>query len=193
MMSSTTNVLLAGVGGQGTIFAGKVLSSLLLGQGMDVKMSEVHGMAQRGGSVVTHVRYGQRVLAPTITPGQADFMLAFEQMEALRMSHWLAPVGVIVANTRRIPSLPILIGAERYPEDVPERLAQKGLAVHWIDAFATACELGSARVENTVLLGAFSTVLPFAEGVWIQAISSTSPAVAVDLNIKAFIAGRKLM
>ncbi|MEA4883458.1 MAG: indolepyruvate oxidoreductase subunit beta [Clostridia bacterium] len=191
-MQETTSVLLAGVGGQGIILAGRVFSQLLLNSDCDVKMSEIHGMAQRGGSVTTHVRYGERVSAPTISPGQADVILAFEAMEAARMAHWLRPGGVMVANTRRIPSLPILIAKETYPEDLPARLSARGISAHWLDAYTTAVGLGNSKAENVVLLGAFSTVLPFAESAWRQAIAQVVPAKAVELNLVAFAAGREL-
>lgn len=191
-MSETTNVMLVGVGGQGTILASRVVAQLLLDAGLDVKMSEVHGMAQRGGSVSTHVRYGERVAAPTISPGQAHFILAFECMEAARCAHYLAEGGTIVANTRRIPSLPILIGREAYPYDIPERMAARGFDVRWLDAAGTATSLGNTRVENTVLLGAFSRVLPFAEDAWKQAVRAVIPAKHLELNLAAFAAGREL-
>jgi len=191
-MSETTNVMLVGVGGQGTILASRVLAQLLLDAGFEVKMSEVHGMAQRGGSVTTHVRFGQRVAAPTISPGQAHFILAFECMEAARHAHYLREGGVIIANTRRIPSLPILIGREAYPDDINGRLAARGLDAHWLDASAVAAGLGNARVENTVLLGAFSTFLAFTEDAWKHALRTVIPAKHIELNLAAFAAGRGL-
>ncbi len=192
MMSETTNAMLVGVGGQGTILASRVLAQLLLDAGFDVKMSEVHGMAQRGGSVTTHVRFGRRVAAPTISPGQAHFILAFECMEAARHSHYLREDGVIIANTRRIPSLPILIGREAYPDDIANRLAGRGVDVRWLDASAVAAGLGNVRVENTVLLGAFSTFLAFPEDAWKQALRTVIPAKHIELNLAAFAAGRRL-
>lgn len=191
-MSETINVMLVGVGGQGTILASRVLAQLALDAGLDVKMSEVHGMAQRGGSVTTHVRFGERVAAPTISPGQADFMLAFECMEAARHAHYLREDGVIVANTRRIPSLPILIGREAYPEDIPDRLIARGIDARWLDASGIAAGLGNARAENTVLLGAFSEFIAFPEDAWKQALRAVIPAKHIELNLAAFAAGRRL-
>ena len=191
-MSETTNMMLVGVGGQGTILASRVAAQLLLDAGFDVKMSEVHGMAQRGGSVTTHVRYGERVAAPTISPGQADFILAFECMEAARYAHFLKDGGAIVANTRRIPSLPILIGREAYPDDIPERMSARGIDVRWLDASGIATGLGNTRVENIVMLGAFSSVLPFQEAAWRQALGAVIPAKHLELNLAAFAAGREL-
>ncbi|MGI6540371.1 MAG: indolepyruvate oxidoreductase subunit beta [Bacillota bacterium] len=191
-MANTTSIMLAGVGGQGTILASRVLAQLLLDKGYDVKMSEVHGMAQRGGSVTTQVRYGEQVDAPTIAPGQADFILSFEAMEAARTAHFLKPGGTIIANTRRIPSLPILIGKEEYPDDIDERLAERGIDVRWVDAYSIAEELGNTRVENVVLLGAFSTVLPFTEGAWKKAIAQVVPPRHVELNVVAFQRGSRL-
>jgi len=155
-------------------------------------MSEVHGMAQRGGSVTTHVRFGVRVAAPTISPGQAHFILAFECMEAARYAHYLTKDGVIIANTRRIPSLPILIGREAYPDDIASRLTALGVNVHWLDASTVAADLGNVRVENTVLLGAFSTFLAFPEDAWAQALRTVIPAKHIELNLAAFAAGRRL-
>ena len=192
MMSETTNVMLVGVGGQGTILASRVLAQLLLDAGLDVKMSEVHGMAQRGGSVTTHVRFGRRVAAPTISPGQAHFILAFECMEASRYAHYLTKDGVIIANTRRIPSLPILIGREAYPDDIASRLASRCIDARWLDASAVAAGLGNVRVENTVLLGAFSTFLAVPEDAWKQALGTVIPTKHVELNLAAFAAGRRL-
>ena len=192
MMSDTTNVMLVGVGGQGTILASRVLAQLLLDAGFDVKMSEVHGMAQRGGSVTTHVRFGRHVAAPTISPGQAHFILAFECMEAARHAHYLREDGVIIANTRRIPSLPILIGREAYPDDITGRLAARGIDARWLDAWAVAAGLGNVRVENTVLLGAFSTLLAFPEDAWAQALRTVIPTRHIELNLAAFAAGRRL-
>jgi len=192
VMSETTNVMLVGVGGQGTILASRVLAQLLLDAGFDVKMSEVHGMAQRGGSVTTHVRFGPRVDAPTISPGQAHFIVAFECMEAARYAHYLREDGVVVANTRRIPSLPILIGREAYPGDIPGRLAARGIDARWLDASAMATSLGNVRVENTVLLGAFSSLVAFPEDDWRQALGAVIPAEHIELNLAAFAAGRRL-
>lgn len=191
-MSEATNVMLVGVGGQGTILASRVLAQLLLDAGFDVKMSEVHGMAQRGGSVTTHVRFGRRVAAPTISPGQAHFILAFECMEAARYAHYLTRDGVIIANTRRIPSLPILIGHEAYPNDIENRLATRGIDARWLDASGIAADLGNVRVENTVLLGAFSSLVAFPEDAWAQALRTVIPAKHIELNLAAFAAGRRL-
>jgi len=191
-MARTTSIMLAGVGGQGTILASRVLAQLLLNEGHDVKMSEVHGMAQRGGSVTTHVRYGKDVDAPTIAPGQADFMLVFETMEAARVAHYLKPGGTIVANMRKISSLPILIAKEEYPDDIPERLERRGIDVRWADAYSIADNLGNIRVENVALLGAFSTVLPFAEDAWKKALTQVIPERHLKINTAAFDKGRQL-
>jgi indolepyruvate ferredoxin oxidoreductase beta subunit len=185
-MARTTSIMLAGVGGQGTILASRVLAQLLLNEGYDVKMSEVHGMAQRGGSVTTHVRYGNKVDAPTIAPGQADFILAFETMEAARVVHYLKPGGTIVANMRKISSLPILIAKEEYPDDIPERLTRRGIDVRWANAYSIAENLGNIRVENVALLGAFSTVLPFSEAAWKKALTQVIPERHMKLNMAAF-------
>lgn len=191
-MAHTTSIMLAGVGGQGTILASRVIAQLLLNERHDVKMSEIHGMAQRGGSVTTHVRYGAEVDAPTIAPGQADFILAFETMEAARVAHYLRPKGIIVANTRKISSLPILIAKEEYPHDIPERLGRREIDVRWVDAYSIANDLGNIRVENVALLGAFSTVLPFANEPWKKALTQVIPERYLELNMAAFEEGSRL-
>lgn len=186
------DIVLAGVGGQGILTIAAIIGEAALRQGLHVKQSEVHGMAQRGGSVTTHVRFGRRVAAPTISPGQAHFILAFECMEAARHSHYLREDGVIIANTRRIPSLPILIGREAYPDDIASRLTALGIDAHWLDASAVAADLGNVRVENTVLLGAFSTFLAFPEDTWEQALRTVIPTKHIEVNLAAFAAGRRL-
>jgi indolepyruvate ferredoxin oxidoreductase beta subunit len=187
----TTNVVICGVGGQGIILASDVLCQAACGEGLDVKKSEVHGMAQRGGSVITHVRLGPRIYSPLIEEGTADFMLAFERLEALRYAHYLRKNGRIVVDRREIPPMTVLVGEAQYPPDIDERL--KTIAgVRSVDAGRVALELGNTRVVNIVLLGVLANFLDLKNASWISAIRSEVKKKFLDLNIAAFESGRKL-
>lgn len=185
------NVLICGVGGQGIILASDVLCQAAVNEGLDVKKSEVHGMAQRGGSVITHVRFGERVYSPLIEEGRADFILAFEKLEALRYAYYLKKQGRIVVDRRVIPPMSVLTGQEEYPPDIDERLGRAGNVLS-VDAGSVARELGNLRVVNIILLGVLSNLLGLKEGSWSKAIRSTVKEKFVDLNIAAFNRGRKL-
>ena len=188
----TKNIMIAGVGGQGTLLASKLLGSLLIGQGYDVKVSEVHGMAQRGGSVVTYVRYGERVASPIIDRGEADILVAFELLEAARWAEYLRPEGVLIANTQQILPMPVITGAAVYPEDLAERLREgRGRAV-LVDALAPAEEAGSAKAVNVVLMGILSTVLGIPEAAWMAALERQLKPALVEMNKKAFYIGRAM-
>ncbi|MCX8007112.1 MAG: indolepyruvate oxidoreductase subunit beta [Coriobacteriia bacterium] len=187
-MSDVTTVVLAGVGGQGTILAGDVLAKVAMSEGYDVRLSEVHGMAQRGGSVVTFVRFGQDVLSPVVDPGGADHLIAFEMIEAARQLPLLAPGGRLVVNQRIVPPLPVLIGAAEVPEGLEAVLADQGAI--FVDADALACEAGSSKSANIVLLGAASAGLPMAVETWEQVIAGRVPSATVDANLRAFALGR---
>lgn len=182
------NILLVGVGGQGTILVSKILSTGLMDAGYDVKMSEVHGMAQRGGSVSSQVRYGKKVSSPIIGRGDADILVSFETMEALRWLEYLKPEGKIVVNDYRIPSAPILQGKIDYPEGVLETLQQKASA-NVIKAGEIAAGLGNARAMNIVLFGALVKAMELANIDWEEAIKKNVKAGMVDINVKAFRAG----
>jgi indolepyruvate ferredoxin oxidoreductase beta subunit len=187
MPERTTNVFIAGVGGQGILLASEILSDMALARGLDVKKSEVHGMAQRGGSVVSHVRFGEKVYSPVIAEGEADVLVSFEKMEAVRWVHYVAPEGTVVVNDQEIvPS-----GMERYPEGIDEELTKRAPAAHKFDALALAEEAGHSRAVNTVMLGAFSNYLDFTEDEWKQAIEKRVPPKTVDINLKAFELGRE--
>jgi indolepyruvate ferredoxin oxidoreductase beta subunit len=188
-VSDTTSVLLVGVGGQGTILAGDVLAKVAAASGLDVKLSEVHGMSQRGGSVDTTVRFGRKVLSPVIDPGGAGHLVAFEIIEAARWLPFLAPGGTLLVNSRTIPPLPVLTGALPPPAGLREILADEGGV--FVDAEALACEAATPRSANVVLLGALSTRLPFAGDVWRKVISTRVPTRAVRANLDAFELGRK--
>lgn len=183
-----TTVVLAGVGGQGTILAGDVLAKVAVAEGMDVKLSEVHGMAQRGGSVETFVRFGETVFSPVVDPGVADHLIAFEMTEAARTLTYLRPGGTLVVNRRTVDSLPVLIGDMPAPEGLEEELMGEGAI--FLDAEALACEAGSPRSANIVLMGAASYALPFEVPTWEQVISDRVPSKTVEANLRAFHLGR---
>ncbi len=184
----TLQILIAGVGGQGTLLASRILGEIALMRGLDTKLSEVHGMAQRGGSVVTHVRIGEKVFSPLVEEGQADLVLSFEQLEALRALPFLGASGVMVTSTQRILPMPVVIGAEKYPEGILETLAQAVNLVA-VDAHGMALELGNARVANVILLGAAARALPFERALWEKAIAACVPPKTAEINLKAFDAG----
>lgn len=188
MKCEVKNVLLVGVGGQGTILASKILTLGLIEAGYDVKMSEVHGMSQRGGSVTTQVRYGEEVYSPIIGRGEGDVLVAFETMEALRLLKDLKPGARAVVNEYRIPSVPILMGAAVYPDRTIEVLRSK-VEVTSLDAANIAAKLGNARTMNIVLLGALVKALDASEVDWEAAIRASVPPKSIDMNIKAFHAG----
>lgn len=188
----TKNIMIAGVGGQGTLLASKLLGSLLIGQGYDVKVSEVHGMAQRGGSVVTYVRYGERVASPIIDRGEANILVAFELLEAARWAEYLRPEGVLIANTQQILPMPVITGAAVYPEDLAERLREGCGRAVLVDALAPAEEAGSAKAVNVVLMGILSTVLGIPEAAWMAALERQLKPALVEMNKKAFYIGRAM-
>jgi len=185
---SVTTVVLAGVGGQGTILAGDVLAKVAVAEGHDVKLSEVHGMAQRGGSVDTVVRFGDCVFSPVVDLGGADHLIAFEIIEAARKVPYLAPSGRLVVNRRLVAPLPVLIGDLPEPEELEPALAAHGAV--FLDAEALACEAGSPRSANIVLLGAASYGLPFAEETWRSIIAGRVPPATTEANLRAFDLGR---
>ena len=187
----TKNVMIVGVGGQGSLLASKLLGRLLLTRGYDIKVSEVHGMSQRGGSVVTYVRFGDKVRSPIIDIGSADFIVSFEMLEAARYTEYLAPDGVIVTNTQKINPMPVITGAAKYPEELEQKLKSAGLKVCAIDALTLAEQAGSAKAVNIVLMGKLSQFFDFSEEEWLKAIRDSVPAKFVELNEHAFMLGRK--
>lgn len=184
------NIMIVGVGGQGTLLTSRIIGKAALMMGYDVKISEVHGMAQRGGSVVTFVRYGEKVSEPVVEEGQADVIIAFERLEALRYSHFLKKDGVLIVNDCRIDPMTVVIGAKEYPENIIESLKEKH-EVYTIDAEKIAIELGNSKVLNSVVLGYSAPFIDFDEETWISVIESTVPAKTVDINKKAFSLGHK--
>lgn len=190
-MSNTSNILLAGVGGQGVLMASEILSRAALVEGFDVKKSEVHGMAQRGGSVVSNVRYGEKVYSPLIAEGEADILLAFEKLEALRWINYLHEDGMIITSTQRIDPLPVAIGETDYPQDVLQELKKSNLQFVSLDALRMARESGSQKVINTVLIGALANFSDITTKTFQKVIKDIVPAGTEKVNEKAFTAGNE--
>lgn len=184
-MSDVKNVLFVGVGGQGTILASKVLTMGLIENGYDVKMSEVHGMSQRGGSVSTQVRFGKKVYSPIIGQGSADVLVSFEEMEAARYANFLKKDGKIIVNTYQIPSMPILAGKTSYPKGIVETLSAK-VSTLAIDAAKLAVEAGNPKSANIVLLGALVKALKMEVLDWKEIIAKAVKPQFIEVNIKAF-------
>jgi len=190
-MMETTNILLAGVGGQGVLLASQLFTSVAIEADLDVKQSEVHGMSQRGGSVTSHVRFGQKVYSPTIDPGEADFLIGFERLETLRNLYCLKKGGIVIYNKMRINPSTVASGVAEYPDDVEQRIAACGEKVYAIDGLGLALEAGNPRSANVVMVGAVSGFLPLPESLWEEKIRQILPAKLVDLNLKAFHLGRE--
>lgn len=182
------NMIIAGVGGQGILLSSRVLGRLAIDSHMDVKISEVHGMSQRGGDVITHVRIGQHIKSPLIEEGTADSIIAFEQLEALRALPFLKPGGLIVLGTQKIPPMPVLTEAATYPMDIFEKLQARGRLVT-LDARAIARECGAQRAVNIVLLGAFAREMKMDKTSWRNAIDACVPPSTKFFNQKAFLSG----
>lgn len=185
---SVKNIIIAGVGGQGTLLTSRILGGLALEAGYDVKLSEVHGMAQRGGSVVTYVRYGQEVAEPIVEEGMADILIAFERLEAMRFAHFLKKDGVIIANDQRIDPMPVLLGMAEYPQNIFEQLEKK-YQVYAIDAGLEAKKLGNPKVSNMIVLGIAAKNMNFSKAQWYDIIEKIVPLKTVELNKKAFDIG----
>ena len=188
----TKNVMIVGVGGQGSLLASKLLGNLLMEQGYDVKVSEVHGMSQRGGSVVTYVRYGDKVYSPVIDKGEADFIISFELLEAARWAEFLRPGGRIIVNTQQIDPMPVITGAAAYPSDIIAKLRSLGLQVDAVDALEIAEQAGSAKAINIVLMGRLARYFDVPEDEWQKALKRVVPEKFLALNQKAFALGMQL-
>ena len=186
----TKNIMIVGVGGQGSLLASKLLGHLLLMQGYDVKVSEVHGMSQRGGSVVTYVRYGDKVYSPVIDRGEADYIVSFEILEAARWLPYLRKDGQIVTNLQQIDPMPVITGAAQYPANLAEKLKASGARVDAIDCLALAEQAGSSKAVNLVLLGRLSHYFDLPDQAWQEAIEAIVPARFLELNKRAFELGR---
>lgn len=186
----TKNIMIVGVGGQGSLLASKLLGHLLLSEGYDVKVSEVHGMSQRGGSVVTYVRFGEKVYSPIIDKGEADFIVSFEKLEAARYIEYLKENGRVVVNTQETDPMPVITGAAVYPENLVEKMQALGIHVDAMDCLSLAEAAGSAKAVNIVLMGRLSRYFDISVEKWQKAIEECVPAKFVELNQKAFILGR---
>lgn len=186
----TKNIMIVGVGGQGTLLASKLLGRLLLTKGYDVKVSEVHGMSQRGGSVVTYVRYGDRVNSPIIDKGEADVIVSFELLEAARWTEYLRKGGTIVTNIQQTNPMPVITGAAVYPEDLCGKIKAAGINLDAMDALELANKAGTAKAVNLVLMGRLSKYFDFTEEEWMDAIEKSVPEKFLEVNKKAFLLGK---
>lgn len=187
-MKETKNIMIVGVGGQGTLLTSRILGGITVAAGYDVKLSEVHGMAQRGGSVVTFVRYGEKVAEPIVEEGQADVLIAFERLEALRYAHFLKKDGVIVVNDHRIDPITVVTGMAQYPDNIIENL-EKEHKVFKVKAMEEALKLGNSKVFNIIVLGVAAKHMDFSKEAWLEVIEKTVPPKTVEINKKAFLLG----
>ena len=188
MANNTKNIMIVGVGGQGTLLTSRILGGITVDAGYDVKLSEVHGMAQRGGSVVTFVRYGEKVAEPIVEEGQADLLIAFETLEAKRYAHFLKKDGVLVVNEQRIDPITVVTGVATYPEGIVEEL-EKEYSVLKINAMDEALKLGNSKVFNIIVLGMAAKHMDFSKEDWLKVIEKTVPPKTVEINKKAFLLG----
>ena len=182
------NIMVVGVGGQGTLLTSRIIGKTALNAGYDVKLSEVHGMAQRGGSVVTFVRFDKKVYEPVCEEGTVDVLISFERLEALRYAHFLKPDGTMIVNDTRIDPMTVVIGAKEYPNEIIENLS-KSHKLYTVDAGAVAKELGNSKVLNTVVLGVASKHIGFTKDQWLETLKATVPPKTIEINEKAFKAG----
>ena len=188
-MSQTMNVLIAGVGGQGTLLTSRIIAQVAVDLGYDVKVTEVHGMAQRGGSVVSEVRYGEKVYSPTIPKGQADVLLAFEKLEAARWLDHLKPDGIVIINDERVDPLPVMSGKMKYPEDIIDRIVQLKPKTTVVNATKIAIECGNVKAANVVLVGISSKAIGLPPEKVEEAIRKLVPPKALEVNLAAFRRG----
>ena len=191
MENGTKNIMIVGVGGQGTLLTSRILGGIIVDAGYDVKLSEVHGMAQRGGSVVTFVRYGEKVAEPIVEEGQADVLIAFEMLEALRYAHFLKKDGVIIVNEQRIDPITVVTGAASYPENIIENL-EKEYKVYRVNAMEEALKLGNSKVFNVIVLGVAAGHMDFSKEAWLKVIEKTVPPKTLEMNKKAFLLGLEI-
>ena len=188
MANTTKNIMIVGVGGQGTLLTSRILGGITVDAGYDVKLSEVHGMAQRGGSVVTFVRYGEKVAEPIVEEGQADVLIAFEMLEALRYAHFLKKDGTLVINEHRIDPITVVTGVAQYPENIIETLEKEHNVIK-INAMEEAIKLGNSRVFNIIVLGMAARHMDFSKEAWLNVIEKTVPPKTVEINKQAFLLG----
>ena len=185
----TKSVMIVGVGGQGSLLASRILGNVLLNQGFDVKVSEVHGMSQRGGSVVTYVKYGEKVYSPVIEKGEADIIISFEELESERWIPYLKKGGHLITSVQKIDPMPVITGNMEYPQDIAEKISNLGIDIISVDALGLAEQAGTSKASNVVLMGVLSTKMGFDESVWQNALEQCVPAKFLELNKKAFALG----
>ena len=188
-MNKTVNVMIVGVGGQGSLLARRLLGNLLVGEGYDVKVSEVHGMSQRGGSVVTYVRFGDKVYSPIVDLGEADYIVSFEKLEAARYAPYLKTDGTVVVNTQQIDPMPVITGKATYPSEILTELTEKGCAVDALDALSLAEQAGSSKAVTIVLMGRLAHHFNIPYEKWIAALKITVAPKFLEMNLKAFELG----
>ena len=189
-MKDSINIMIVGVGGQGSLLASKLLGKIFLENGFDVKVSEVHGMSQRGGSVLTYVRVGEKVYSPIIDEGEADYVISFEILEAARAAKFLKKDGKIISNLQEINPMPVVAGKAEYPVSLAEKMKDMGIDIDAFDALQLAEEAGSSKAVNLVLMGRLSKHFGYSEEEWIEAIEKSVPAKFLEMNKKAFRLGR---
>lgn len=185
----TTNIMIVGVGGQGTLLASRILGNVALKLGMDVKVSEVHGMSQRGGSVVTYVKFGEKVYSPIIERGEADVLMSFEELEALRWMEYLREGGKVIVNKQRIDPMPVITGKAVYPQGIIDKLRALSDNVSIIDALKIAKECGNVKVVNIVLIGLMASRMDIDKQIWLESIKETVPQKLLEMNLMAFELG----
>jgi len=188
----TKSIMIVGVGGQGSLLASRLLGNVLLAQGYDVKVSEVHGMSQRGGSVVTYVKYGDKVYSPVVEKGEADIIVSFELLEAARWLSYLKKGGHLITSNQQLDPMPVITGVAKYPENIVQKLSELGADVISADAVALAEKAGSAKASNVVLMGLIASKMDFDDEVWINAIKQCVPEKFLELNLKAFELGKEI-
>lgn len=186
------SIMIVGVGGQGTLLASRLLGNAIMQQNYDVKVSEVHGMSQRGGSVVTYVRYGSKVYSPVINEGEADVIISFEKLEAARWLKFLKKGGKLITSTQELDPMPVIIGAAEYPTNIIEKIYAKDVDIRAIDALSLAEKAGSSKATNVVLMGVLSNYMDFNDSIWENAINECVPAKFLEINKKAFELGKNI-
>lgn len=188
----TKSIMIVGVGGQGSLLASRIIGNVLLSQGYDVKVSEVHGMSQRGGSVVTYVKYGEKVYSPVIEKGEADIIVSFEVLEAARWLSYLKKGGHLITSTQTLDPMPVITGAAQYPTDIVEKIKGMGVDIIAADALSLAEEAGNAKASNVVLMGLIASKMNFDDEVWKDAVKQCVPEKFLELNLKAFELGKNI-
>ncbi|MDE5764016.1 MAG: indolepyruvate oxidoreductase subunit beta [Ruminococcus sp.] len=186
----TKSIMIVGVGGQGSLLASRIIGNVLLSQGYDVKVSEVHGMSQRGGSVVTYVKYGDKVYSPVIEKGEADAVISFELLEAARCLPYLKKGGKLITSTQQIDPMPVITGTAQYPENLVEKLKSAGADITAVDALSLAEQAGTSKASNVVLMGVLASKMDFPDEIWQNALEQCVPAKFLELNKKAFELGK---